>query len=83
MCLTQVGTVVACLPGACRVAVDGTERVLLNLVDDGPSPGDRVLVGLGRVLARLTEVEAAELQATYALVTGSSRAGAQPSRGEP
>ena len=81
MCLTQVGTVVACLPGACRVAVDGVERTLINLVDDGPSPGEHVLVGLGRVRARLTAAEAAELQATYALATGAVRP--RPAQGEP
>ena len=83
MCLTQVGTVVACLPGACRVSIDGRERVLVDLVDGGASPGDRVRTGLGRVLARLTEADAAELQATYALATGGSTARPRPAQGEP
>lgn len=62
MCLTQVGTVKATLAGECLVEIDGTERRLLNLLPDGPEPGDRVLTGLGRVMALLTPDEAAEAE---------------------
>ena len=69
MCLTQVGTVTATLPGECLVEIDGTERRLLNLLPDGPAPGDRVLTGLGRVVALLTAEEAAEAEALHARLT--------------
>jgi hypothetical protein len=77
MCLTQVGTVTATLAGECLVEIDGTERRLLNLLPDGPSPGDRVLTGLGRVVALLTPDEAAEAEALEAQLTRVR------SRGEP
>ena len=77
MCLTQVGTVVATLPGECLVDVDGTRRRLFNLLADGPMPGDRVMVGLGRVLARLTPEEALAAEALHAQLA------AGPGRGEP
>ena len=75
MCLTQVGTVVATLGDECLVDVDGTERRLLNLLPDGPAPGDRVMVGLGRVVAPLTDAEADEVLALQTLVTGSRSQG--------
>ena len=77
MCLTQVGTVTATLPGECIVDIDGTPRRLLNLLPDGPAPGDRVLTGLGRVMALLTPDEAAEAEAFQAQLTR------ERSRGEP
>jgi hypothetical protein len=70
VCLTQVGIVVATRGDECLVVVDGRERPLLNLLPDPPVPGDRVMVGLGRVVARLTDAEAEEALALQTLVAG-------------
>ena len=75
MCLTQVGTVVSTSGAECLVVVDGTERRLFNLLPDPPVPGDRVMVGLGRVVARLTDAEAEEALALQTLVTGTRSQG--------
>lgn len=59
MCLTQPATVLARFDNEVLVEVDGRNRLVANLVVPDLRVGDEVLVGLGNVLARITDAEAA------------------------
>jgi hydrogenase expression/formation protein HypC len=75
MCLTMPARVLAVENGLAVVAVSGRRRrAAIRFVPD-IAPGEHVLVGIGEVLARLTEEEAASLAGDMA-----SMAGAPPSR---
>ena len=52
MCLTETATVLANRDGVARVRLGGTERSVQNLLVPDARPGDRVVVGMGLVLAR-------------------------------
>ena len=59
MCLTQPATVLARFDNEVLVEIDGRNRLVTNLVVPNLRVGDEVLVGLGNVLTRITEAEAA------------------------
>jgi hydrogenase maturation factor len=59
MCLTQPATVLARFDKEALVEVDGRNRLVANLIVPDLRVGDEVLVGLGSVLARITDAEAA------------------------
>jgi hydrogenase maturation factor len=59
VCLTQPATVLARFDNEVLVEVDGRNRLVANLVVPDLRVGDEVLVGLGNVLARITDAEAA------------------------
>ena len=59
MCLTQPATVLARFDNEVLVELDGRNRLVANLVVPDLRVGDEVLVGLGNVLARITDAEAA------------------------
>jgi hydrogenase maturation factor len=59
MCLTQPATVLARFDDEVLVEIDGRNRLITNLVVPDLRVGDEVLVGLGNVLARITDAEAA------------------------
>jgi hydrogenase maturation factor len=59
MCLTQPATVLARFDNEVLVEIDGRNRLITNLVVPDLRVGDEVLVGLGNVLARITDAEAA------------------------
>jgi hydrogenase maturation factor len=57
--LTQPATVLAQFDNEVLVEVDGRNRLVTNLVVPNLRVGDEVLVGLGNVLTRITDAEAA------------------------
>ena len=59
MCLTQPATVLARFDNEVLVEIDGRNRLVTNLVVPDLRVGDEVLVGLGNVLTRITDAEAA------------------------
>ena len=59
MCLTQPATVLARFDNEVLVEIDGRNRLVANLVVPNLRVGDGVLVGLGNVLTRITDAEAA------------------------
>ena len=59
MCLIQPATVLALFDQEVLVEVDGRNRLVANLIVPDLRVGDEVLVGLGSVLARITDAEAA------------------------
>ena len=59
MCLTQPATVLARFDDEVLVELDGRNRLVANLVVPDLRVGDEVLVGLGNVLTRITDAEAA------------------------
>jgi hydrogenase maturation factor len=59
VCLTQPATVLARFDNEVLVEVDGRNRLVTNLVVPDLRVGDEVLVGLGNVLTRITDAEAA------------------------
>ena len=59
MCLIQPATVLARFENEVLVDVDGRNRLVANLIVPDLRVGDEVLVGLGSVLARITDAEAA------------------------
>ena len=59
MCLTQPATVLARFDDEVLVEIDGRNRLVANLIVPDLRVGDEVLVGLGSVLARITDAEAA------------------------
>jgi hydrogenase maturation factor len=59
VCLTLPATVLARFDKEVLVEIDGRNRLVANLIVPDLRVGDEVLVGLGSVLARITEAEAA------------------------
>ncbi len=59
MWLTQPATVLARFDNEVLVEIDGRNRLVANLVVPNLRVGDEVLVGLGNVLTRITNAEAA------------------------
>ena len=59
MWLTQPATVLARFDNEVLVEVDGRNRLVTNMVVPDLQVGDEVLVGLGSVLTRITDTEAA------------------------
>jgi hydrogenase maturation factor len=59
VCLTQPATVLARFDNEVLVEIDGRNRLVTNLVVPDVRVGDEVLIGLGNVLARITDAEAA------------------------
>lgn len=59
MCLTQPATVLARFDNEVLVEIDGRNRLVVNLVVPDLQVGDEVLIGLGNVLTRITDAEAA------------------------
>ena len=59
MWLTQPATVLARFDNEVLVEIDGRNRLVANLVVPDLRVGDEVLVGLGNVLTRITDAEAA------------------------
>ena len=59
MCLTRPATVLARFDNEVLVEIDGRNRLVTNLVVPDLRVGDEVLVGLGNVLTRITDAEAA------------------------
>jgi hydrogenase maturation factor len=59
VCLTQPATVLARFDNEVLVEIDGRNRLVVNLVVPDLRVGDEVLIGLGNVLTRITEAEAA------------------------
>jgi hydrogenase maturation factor len=59
VCLTQPATVLARFDNEVLVEIDGRNRLVTNLVVPNLRVGDEVLVGLGNVLTRITDAEAA------------------------
>lgn len=59
MCLTQPATVLARFDNEVLVEIDGRNRLVVNLVVPDLRVGDEVLIGLGNVLTRITDAEAA------------------------
>jgi hydrogenase expression/formation protein HypC len=76
MCLGIPGRVIEPSPAGpdlARVEVEGAIREInvAFLEDDPPQPGDWVLIHLGFALEKMTEVEARDIIATAAVLTGS------------
>jgi hydrogenase maturation factor len=59
VCLTQPATVLARFDNEVLVEIDGRNRLVVNLVVPDLRVGDEVLIGLGNVLTRITDAEAA------------------------
>jgi hydrogenase maturation factor len=59
VCLTQPATVLARFDNEVLVETDGRNRLVVNLVVPDLRVGDEVLIGLGNVLTRITDAEAA------------------------
>jgi len=59
VCLTQPATVLARFDNEVLVEIDGRNRLVTNLVVPNLRVGDEVLVGLGNILTRITDAEAA------------------------
>ena len=59
MWLTQPATVLARFDNEVLVELDGRNRLVANLIVPDLRVGDEVLVGLGNVLTRITDAEAA------------------------
>jgi hydrogenase maturation factor len=59
VCLTQPATVLARFDNEVLVEIDGRNRLVVNLVVPDLQVGDEVLIGLGNVLTRITDAEAA------------------------
>ena len=59
MWLTQPATVLARFDNEVLVEIDGRNRLVTNMVVPNLRVGDEVLVGLGNVLTRITDAEAA------------------------
>ena len=59
MWLTQPATVLARFDNEVLVELDGRNRLVTNLIVPDLRVGDEVLVGLGNVLTRITDAEAA------------------------
>ena len=59
MWLTQPATVLARFDNEVLVELDGRNRLVANLMVPDLRVGDEVLVGLGNVLTRITDAEAA------------------------
>jgi len=75
MCLTQPATVLARFDDEVLVEIDGRNRLVANLIVPHVRVGDEVLVGLGSVLARITDAEAA---AARELIDAALEAEAEP-----
>jgi hydrogenase maturation factor len=75
MCLTQPATVLARFDDEVLVEIDGRNRLVANLIVPDVRVGDEVLVGLGSVLARITDAEAA---AARELIDAALEAEAEP-----
>ena len=75
MCLTQPATVLARFDDEVLVEIDGRNRLVANLIVPDLRVGDEVLIGLGSVLARITDAEAA---AARDLIDAALEADAEP-----
>lgn len=63
MCLTVPGRVIAVDAEGATVDVDGRELRASTLLEPEVAVGDRVIVMAGAIVRRLTEAEAADLEA--------------------
>jgi hydrogenase assembly chaperone HypC/HupF len=63
VCLTEPAKVLSCHENEVLVAIDGRERLVTNLLVPDARVGEHVLVGLGTVLARIPDSEAAAIAA--------------------
>ena len=70
MCLTRPAIVLARFDKEVLVEIDGRNRLVENLVVPDLRVGDEVLIGLGNVLARITEAEAAAARELFDAALG-------------
>ena len=80
MCLTRPATVLACDGMQVLVDLDGRSRLVTNLTLPDLGVGEVVMVGLGNVLGRLSEPEADELRAMWALAAADVPGPGRPAR---
>ncbi len=72
MCITAPGRVLAVDGDVAKVDLDGRTRTVSTLLVRNLEKGDRVLVGLGTVLERLSPTAADELGGAVAVARGAS-----------
>jgi hydrogenase maturation factor len=80
VCLTRPATVLASEGMQVLVDIDGRRQVMTNLTLPDLGIGEVVMVGLGNVLGRLSEPEADELRAMWALAAADGPGPGEPTR---